>query len=75
MSEWQGLQYYIFGCALVLYGTLGFGWILLYRTWMKNFHRKPLAGVRQRMMLVGWIVLVIFLFFYTLWAIRIFIPF
>ena len=60
---------------LVLYGAQVYGWILLYRLWRRNFHRKPLSSMRQRVMLFGWMLLVVFLVFYALWSVRIFIPF
>jgi hypothetical protein len=31
--------------------------------------------MRQRVMLFGWMLLVVFLVFYALWSVRIFIPF
>ena len=68
ISEWQFV-----GClvlfASVLYGTVGYAWLLLFNLWMKHFRRKPISSVKQIVSLLGWSFLLAFVFSYTLWAI------
>ena len=61
--------------AIVLYGTLGFAWVLLFRLWLRHFHRKPFSDANQKVKLVGWILFLAFVIYYTLWATRVFVPF
>ena len=61
--------------VVVLYGTLGFAWVLLFRLWIRHFHRKPISGANQRIKLLGWMSFLAFVIFYTLWAIGVFAPF
>ncbi len=61
--------------VLVLYGTLGLAWILLFKLWARHFHRKSLSSVHQLMKLFGWVLLLAFVVFYSLWAFGSFVPF
>ncbi len=74
MTDWQ-----FFGCLIcfwgVLFGTLAYGIVLVFKLWARHFHHKPLSSVNQKIKLFGWILLVSFLIFYTLWAFGIFVPF
>jgi hypothetical protein len=69
MNEWHFFGCFI-GFALILYGTVGYAWLLLYNLWLKHFHRKPLSSVEHIIKLLGWSSLLAFVTTYTLWAIH-----
>src|SRR5437867_4949901 len=63
---------FMIGFVVVFLLLLAYGWVELYRLWMRHFHRVPVSGVYQIVNLLVWLLLVGIMGLITAFLLRLF---